>query len=81
MRIARAPRGNAAHQVIHRLIRQAGDLDIEQSHIDVLAHSGAIAMRQRRQNSNRCVQAGENVGHGDAGLLRPCAGARRPRGR
>jgi len=40
----------------------------------MLALAGAVALHQRRLDGDHRVQAGDQIGHGDSGLLRPAAG-------
>src|SRR5215831_20406419 len=63
MSVAEPARWVAAHQVISGLIGHAGDLHIEQRHINVLPYSSRIATSQGREDADRCVETGENIRH------------------
>ncbi|MNJ60251.1 hypothetical protein D3C77_559690 [compost metagenome] len=62
MCIAQSIRRRARSQVIHGLVGQAGNLDIEQCHIDMLASTIMIAMGEGGQNCHSRIQPGKNVG-------------------
>ena len=62
MGIADALRDFAGDQIIERLERQRADGGIDQRSIDVAALAGLLAPRQRRQNADRRIDAGEDVG-------------------
>ena len=64
----------AADQVVGAQVGQHRDLGVEQRHVDLLALAGALGMAQRGQDADGGVHAGEQVGHGDADLLRAAAG-------
>jgi hypothetical protein len=75
---APADRRRPGNQIVHGLIGQAGNLNIEQRKVDVLAVSAAItipvAMRQRSENGVAGVETGGNVGQGETDFLRAGAG-------
>ena len=48
-------------------------LGVEQRHVDRLALAGAVAVAQRGEDRGHRVHAGEEIGDGDADLLRPAA--------
>ncbi|MNT17591.1 hypothetical protein D3C72_1527470 [compost metagenome] len=62
MRIAQAPRRRAGSQVVHRLVGQASDLNVEQGHIDMLATAIMVTMGEGGQNRHGGVQPGEDIG-------------------
>ncbi|KAG0775465.1 hypothetical protein G6F22_013281 [Rhizopus arrhizus] len=70
MRVAQAIGCVAAGQVVHGLIGQRGHLHVQQRHVDVLACSGAVAMRQRGLDAGGGVQARQDVGQRHAHLQR-----------
>ena len=47
---------------------------VEQRHVDWLAAPGALALGQRRLDRDHAVEPGEDVGEGDADLLRLAVG-------
>ena len=58
---------------------QARDHRVDQGDVDLLPHTGLVAMAQRRKNADGDGKAGEDVGHGSAGsgrlASRPTGGA------
>ena len=72
--VADARRDLARHQVVHRLVREVGHLNVEQREVDVLATPGGVARLQRGQHGDGCVLSGHDVGHRDAGLQWPATG-------
>ena len=46
------------------------DVGIQHADVDLLAVPGRIAMAQRRQDADATIQAGEQIGDGNADLLR-----------
>ena len=74
MRIAQPLGRDAGHEVVQRLVREAGDLHVEQRDVDVLTDAGALAMRERRENRVARVQPAHDVGQRDADLHRSAAG-------
>ncbi len=70
VRVAEAARGAAGDEVVHRLVGQHPDLGVEERHVDVLAGAGALAGDDRRLDGDHGVEPGEDVGEGDAALLR-----------
>ena len=70
MGIAHPARCGAGGQKVHRLIGHDRGGNVEQGHVDMLAAPGRGALMQGGQNGGGGIDAGENVGHGDADLLR-----------
>ena len=60
----------AGDEIVHRLVGEHGDLGVEQGHVDMAAGPGRLAAAQGREDRVGGVEAGEDVGEGDAGLLR-----------
>ena len=75
MRIAHLHRRIAGHQIVEVLVGEHRDLGIEQRHVDVLALAGRFGVAQRRLDGDDRIEAGEDVGDGDADLLRLAAGS------
>ena len=71
--IAPAPRNVARTEPRHDLIGSESHDCIEQSQIDVLPLSGALAVRDRGADREARVHAGENIRYSNANLLRPTA--------
>ena len=65
---------HAGDEVVGAQVGEHRDLRVEQRHVDGLALAGGVAVAQRGEDGDRGVHAGEQVGHGDADLLRPAAG-------
>ena len=63
----------AAHQVVGAQVGEHGHLGVEQGHVDVLTFAGALGVAQGGLDGHGGVQAGEQVGHGHAHLLRATA--------
>ena len=74
MRVAEAPRRGAADHIVQRLVGEAGDADIEQAHIDMLAGAGARRMHDGGQNRGGGVGAGQDIDKGDTDLHRHAVG-------
>ena len=55
---------------VHRLIGHDSHLGVEQCHVDVGAAAGAVPAVERSEDRHRAVHAREQIGHGDARLLR-----------
>ncbi len=70
MGIAKPSRCGAGDQIVQCLIRQAGNADIEQAHIDMLPATGALRMHHGGQNGGGGVGAGQHIDKGDADLHR-----------
>ena len=60
----------AIDQIIGTQICQHGHLGIEQSHVNVLTHAGALGMANRRQNGYGGIHASEQIGNSNAYFLR-----------
>ena len=69
MGIAHLARRSPGGEKVHRLIGHDRGGNIEQRHVDVLASPGRGALVDGRQDGSGGIDAGENVGHGDAHLL------------
>jgi hypothetical protein len=67
---AEPARRRTADQIVHRLIGEHRDLTIEQRHVDRGARAGRVALAQCGEDGDGRVQAGEQIGIGDARLLR-----------
>ena len=65
---------HARDQVVEVLVAEHGDLRVEQRHVDELALAGLLGVAQRRLDGDDRIEAGEDVGDGDARLLRLAAG-------
>ena len=74
MGIAHAARRDVGAQIVGPQIGQHRELGVEQGHVDHLTLAGGIAVAQRGQDSHGGIEAGEQVGHRNADLLRPTAG-------
>ena len=74
MRVAHPVRRLARDQIVHRLVGEHGHLRIEQRHVDMAALPVASRSAQRRQDRDRRIEAGEDIGEGDADLLRLAGG-------
>ena len=74
MGVAQPARHIAADQIVHRLVGEHRDLDVEQGHVDMAAVARRLAAAQRREDRSRGIDAGEDVGEGDADLLRLAVG-------
>ena len=74
MRVAEAPRRGAADHIVQRLVGKAGDADIEQAHIDMLARAGARRMHDGGKNRGGGVSAGQDIDKGDTDLHRHAVG-------
>ncbi len=70
MPIAHHLRHRTGAQIPGGLVHHGGQQNREQVGVDPLAHSGAVAVCQRRQDSAQRVQAGQHVDQGHAGLGR-----------
>ena len=68
MRVADALGHLAGDQIVQRLECQRADGGIDQSGVDVAAAAGLFPPRQRREDADRRIDAGENIGdrHADA---------------
>ena len=66
VRVADALRHVARHEIVHRLVRQYADSGIDQGGVDITAFAGLLALRQRRQNADDRIDAGEDVGNRNA---------------
>ena len=75
VRVAGTLRRHAGDEVVGTQVRQHRHLRIEQGHVDVLALAAGVAVAQRGLDRDRGVQAGEQIGDGDADFLRPAARA------
>ena len=75
MRVAEPSRHHAAGQIIHRLVGEGRRLAVEQRHVDRLAFAGARLMDERGLDRDGGVEAGNEIGDGDAHFHR--FGARR----
>ncbi|MNR04670.1 hypothetical protein D3C85_1206500 [compost metagenome] len=71
MSITQTPRWRAGGEVVHGLVGQAGDLHVEQRHIDVLAAAIAVTMGEGGQDRHGRVEPGEDVGQRDTDFHRP----------
>ena len=67
MRIADALGHFAGDQIVERLERQHADRGVDQRGVHIAALSGLLAPRQGREDADRRIDAGENVGHGNPG--------------
>jgi hypothetical protein len=74
MRVPHPPRHPAADQPVGRLVGEDGELAVEEPHVDPLAAPRPLAQGEGRLDRDGAVEAGEDVGIGDAGLLRRAAG-------
>jgi len=74
MRIAHAPRYVAACEVVHRLIGQHSDADVEERQIDLLAEAGAFALCKCGLNADDTVEPGEDINPSDTDFLRLAVG-------
>ena len=74
VRVAHAARRLVRDEVVGSQVGQHGDLRVEQCHVDDLALAGGVAVAQRREDGDRGIHAGEEVGDGDAHLLWAAAG-------
>ena len=74
MGVAEPTGRDAGGEVIHRLVREAGDLHVEQRQIDVLTFAGPVARGERRLHRVGRVQPGQDVGQRDADFHRAAAG-------
>ena len=74
MGVAHAGRRPARNQIVHVLVGEHRDLRIEQRHVDMLALAGRLGMAERGLDGDDRIEAGENVGEGDADLLRLAVG-------
>ncbi len=68
--VAQAPRRHAGGQVVEGLVGQAGDLHVEQGHIDVLADAADVAVGEGGEHRGGGVQPGEDIGQRHADLHR-----------
>ena len=64
----------AGDEIVERLVGEHADGGIDQRRVDVAAASGLLAPRQRRQDADDRIDAGENVGHRHAGARRLAVG-------
>src|SRR5882724_1283262 len=74
MQVADSLRRLAGREVVGVLVREQGDLRIEQREVEMLPLARAFAMRERSANGDRCIHAGDDVGDRHARALRPAAG-------
>ena len=58
MGVAPALRHLARGQIIHVHVGEHGDRHVEQGHVDILARTGALAVRQRGEDGDGGVHAG-----------------------
>ena len=70
MCVAKAPGRSAADHIVQRLVGEAGDADIKQAHIDMLAVTGARRMHNGGQNRGGGIGAGQDIDKGNADLHR-----------
>ena len=61
-------------EVVRALVGEHRRERIEEREVEMLAHAGLGAVRERRAHGDRRVHAGHDVGDRDARLLRPAAG-------
>ncbi|OGA02167.1 MAG: hypothetical protein A3I00_02555 [Betaproteobacteria bacterium RIFCSPLOWO2_02_FULL_64_12] len=59
--VAPAARSVAGQQVVHRLVGERRDLDVEHGDVDVLAVPGDLAARERRQHRDCGVHPGHEI--------------------
>ena len=64
----------APDQVVGAQVGEHRHLGVEQGHVDMLAFAGALGVAQGGLDGDRGVEPGEEIGHGDADLLRATAG-------
>src|SRR5947207_5861532 len=70
VRVAVASRDLPGSEIVQDLVRAEGDDRVEQGEVDVLPDAGALAVRDGRRDGEARVHPGEDVGNGDADLLR-----------
>jgi hypothetical protein len=64
--VADALRNVARDEIVHRLVRQYAHGRVDQSGVDKTAFARLLAFGQRRQNPDDGIDAGEDVGNGNA---------------
>ena len=74
VRVAHAPGHPSRGEVGRAEVREHRHLRVEERQVDVLALARAFAVEERRDDGVGGIHAGEEVGHGDADLLRTAAG-------
>ena len=70
MRVAHPARRHARDEIAHRLVGEHADLRVEERHVDMAPSPGLVAAPERGEDRDRGIDPGENVGIGDADLLR-----------
>ena len=74
VRVAHAVRHLAGDQIIERLVGKDGDGRVDERGIDIAATPGFLPPRQRGENADHRIDAGENIGHRHAGAQRLAVG-------
>ena len=74
MGVAEPARRPARDEIVQRLVGEHADLAVHQRHVDMAADAGDGAARERGLDRHDRIEAGEDVGEGDADLLRPAGG-------
>ena len=69
MRVADALGHLAGGEIVQALVGQHADGGIDQRGVDVAALAGALALRQRGEDADHRIDAGEDVGHRHAGRV------------
>ena len=59
--IAKPPRRFSTDQIVQRLIGKAGNTDVKQAHINMLAGACPLGMHDSRQNGRGCIGAGQHI--------------------
>ena len=74
MGVAEALRRLAADQEVERLVGEHRHLGVEEGKVEILALTALVPVVEGGQHTDRCIEPGEHIGKGDAGLDRLGAG-------